>query len=64
MVASMSDENEKTTVSKSTRVMQIVLAVIFFAVFLLGVFSFVPVETSGSSEGGSSAPIRAEESPF
>lgn len=60
----MSDEIEKTTVSKSTRVMQIVLAVIFFAVFLLGVFSFFPVDNSGSSEGSSSAPVSTEESPF
>lgn len=60
----MSDEIEKTTVSKSTRVMQIVLAVIFFAVFILGVFSFIPVDTNGSSEGSSSAPVSSQESPF
>lgn len=60
----MSDEIEKTTVSKSTRVMQIVLAVIFFAVFILGVFSFIPVDTSSSSEGSSSAPVSSQESPF
>lgn len=60
----MSDEIEKATVSKSTRVMQVVLAVIFFAVFLLGVFSFIPFETSGSSEGSSSAPVSSQESPF
>lgn len=60
----MSDEIEKTTVSKTTRIMQVVLAVIFFAVFLLGLFCFVPIETNGSNDDSSSAPVSSQESPF